>query len=163
MCTSTSSTYQEFALNSPLISSVSPLSPIGFNKDRQISSTNPITVSKSGSVQSTVFFPAFYQVMELNLVTTQPTTIFNARIGDDKTMLDASLVSSTAGSYEYVIDVPTALMQPTNKITVVVFAPKTTNITAFTIKACTGTDLSLTKGTLVIEEGNQVVLIVPFP
>jgi hypothetical protein len=134
-----------FSLDSPLISSVSSGS-IYFTKGRQISPTNPITLPNGTSIQATIFFPQGYQVMQLTLTTSEPINSFIARIGTINTVLNASLVSTDNGSYEYVIVVPPALTQPVTKVAVVITILQTTNITGFTIEACTGNNLIVMKG-----------------
>ncbi len=141
MCTNASSTYQVFSLDSPLISSVSPASS-NFTKGRQISPTNPITLPVGKSIQSTITFAQGYQVMQLNLVTSEPVTFFKVRIGTNTTVLTASLVSTANGSYQYVVIVPPALTQPVTQVAVVISISQTTNITGFTLEACTGNSLS---------------------
>lgn len=138
MCSNASSNYEAFSLDSPLIFAVSPAVRTDFTKGREISPTNPITIASKNTIQSTIFFPTGYQVMEVNLVTQQPVRTFNIVIGENKTTLDASLVSSTDGSYQYVVTIPSELIQPTKKITVIIFTSEVTNVTSFTIKACIG-------------------------
>jgi hypothetical protein len=131
-----------FSLDSPLISTVSSgLSD--FTKGRQISPTNPITLPGVKSIQPIIYFPQAYQIMEFSLVTVQNIPFFKAIIGTNPTVLTASLVSTSNGSNEYVITVPPALIQPAKKLTVFIATSETTNITAFTIKACTGNSLFL--------------------
>ena len=138
VCSNTSSNYEAFSLDSPLISSISPTGRFNFTKGREISVTNPITIPSQNTIQSIIVFPTGYQVMEVILVTQQPLQTFNVRIGDDKTTLDASVVSSITGSFEYVVTIPPELIQPTEQITIIVFTSVITDITSFTIKACTG-------------------------
>ncbi len=144
MCTNASSTYQVFSLDSPLISSVSPPSS-DFTKGRQISPTNPITLSAGKSTQANaiIYFFQRYQVMELSLITLQTINSFRVLIGTNTTVLTASLVSTTDGSYQYVITVPPALTQPAKRVAAVISISETTNITGFTIKACTGNSFFL--------------------
>jgi hypothetical protein len=142
VCTNASSTYQVFSLDSPLISSVSPASS-NFTQGRQISPTNPITLPVGKSIQSTITFAQTYQVMQLNLVTSEPVTFFKVRIGTNTTVLNASLVSTANGSYQYVVIVPPALTQPVTQVAIVISISQTTNITGFTIDACTGNSFVL--------------------
>lgn len=81
--------------------------------------------------------------MEVIVITTGPLASVNVRIGDKRGTLDATLVSKTPGRYEYVVFVASESAEPTKKITVAIFASEATNITSFTIKACTGNVLLL--------------------
>ena len=144
MCSSSSSSYQAFSLDSPLISTVSAGSS-NFTKGRTVSPTNPITIPGGRPIQPIIYFPVPYQVMELTVVTVQKITYVKILIGNTATLLTASVSVNSDGSNQYVVTVPPELVQPASKITVFISNVDTTNVIGFTIKACTGNIFSFFK------------------
>ncbi len=136
-----------FSLDSPLITFVSPAAS-NFTQGREISPTNPITLTVGNSIQSTIHFLAAYQIKQLNLITSKPINSFNASIGTNPTVLTATLNSTANGSYKYVIVIPPALDQRVTQIAVVITISQTTNITGFTIEACTCNNMLLMNETI---------------
>ncbi len=138
MCTNTSSTYQAFLLNSPLISSVSSPQISNFSNNPQISSTNPLAIPEQKVIQLDIYFPSPYQVMEIHLQTTNILNYFLGRTGDSKPQLTGVIISSSDVFVEYLITVVLSSTQPTNELSLTIYTAQATNITLLTIIACTG-------------------------
>lgn len=125
-------------MNSSLIASITSNSQLPeFYKGREISSTHPIEITGGTLAQPTITFPSTYQVMEVYLRSTRKIRYFFVRTGPTRPVINYTLISSTDNSYEYLITVP-PLVQATDSIFPVISPEETANITAFTIKACTG-------------------------
>ena len=146
MCTNTSSTYQTFSLASPLILSVSSPQVSDFSNHREISSTNPITITGTRNVQFTIYFPSEYQIMEVHLSTTEKLQYFSGRTSEEKPPTNAVITSSSTNEiFDYAITIVSSSTQSTKQLSLTIVTSKTTSITSLTIMACTGKILSIMK------------------
>ena len=137
-------TYQQFSTDSPLISMING-TPSNFTKGRVISPSNPVTLPLQSAISLTVSFTTPLQVMELVLVTRHPITAFRTTIGNDTTQLASPAMVVGVAWYIYVITVPPQLTTPADRVTITIELLQQTNVIGFTIKACTGKSLSLTR------------------
>ncbi len=138
MCSNKSPTYQEFSLDSPLISSISNSLPSNFRIGRAISLGDPIVLQKGKYIQVTLYFPSSYQILEVYLNSTQNLKYFFARTGASKLALTSTLLSSNGQFYEYLVTINSSTTPATDRLIMIIVADQTTYITACTIKACTG-------------------------
>lgn len=106
---------------------------------REISSTNPLQLNASKPVQLYIHFPIQYQVMEVTVVSTVKLAEIYLRIEQNLPYMSGVLVPSTSGPYfEYVMTVVPPSTIPANHAYVTMLPRQAANITALTIKACTG-------------------------
>jgi len=138
VCSNKSPTYQEFSLDSPLISSISSSLPSNFTIGREISPSDPLVLQKGKYIQATLYFPSSYKILEVYLNSTQSIKYFFARTGASKPALTSTLLSSNGRFYEYLVTINSSTTQGTDRLTIIIVADQATYITACTIKACTG-------------------------
>lgn len=139
VCTKASPNYRSFSLNSPLVLSVAS-SPIpDFSTTREISQSNPITITGAKGVTVIVYFLYPYQVMEIRMKTSNKLAYFFARLEDQVAQINGVLVSSPSDTYfEYLITFVPPSNHPTKQVSLTIVTSKTTDITSLAITACTG-------------------------
>lgn len=138
VCSNTSSTYQAFSLNSPLIISVTSNSQLpAFQQGREVSPTNPIEIPGGTIAQPIITFSSTFQLMEVTLQITKKVRYFYIRSGATRPTVNYTSTSITNQYYDYLITVPPS-SQSTTTVFLVISTEETANITGFTIKACTG-------------------------
>ncbi len=138
MCTKTSSTYQEFSLDSPLISSILSSQSSDFTLGRKVSPSDPIALKKGKYIQATFYFASTYKMMEIHLNSTQQLKYFFCRTGQSKPALASTLLSSNGLFYEYLITINSSTTEATDRLIIIIASDETTYITACTLMACTG-------------------------
>jgi len=138
VCTKTSSSYQEFSLDSPLISSILSSQSSDFTLGRKVSPSDPIALQKGKYIQATLYFASTYKMMEIRLNSTQQLKYFFCRTGQSKPALASTLLSSNGLFYEYLITINASTTQATDRLIIIIVSDETTYITACTLTACIG-------------------------
>ncbi|CAF4315381.1 unnamed protein product [Rotaria sp. Silwood2] len=137
VCTNTSLTYKAFPLNSPLVLSVSSPQIQDISHDREISSTNPITITGAKGVQITVYFPSPYQIMGVYLTATKKLQYLFGHTREQNPQINAAIISSPGDKFfEYLITIVPPSTQPTRQLSLTIVTSGITDITSLTITAC---------------------------
>lgn len=136
VCSNTSSTYQSFSLNSPLISSIILTPQVNFTKNVPISSTNPLQIQTGNTLKITVNFPLKYQIMEIIFDTNRKIQNASTTTDQSTSPVNAQNIQSSSNTvFRYLTNaIPLAAQQ----FTITIVFTGYTNITSFTINACTG-------------------------
>ena len=139
MCTRESSSYQAFSLNSTYIASISASQVSNFSRYLAISPTNPITITTTKAVPITITLLSVYQVLEIQIKTTKNLFYFVGRTGQEKPQITAVPVSSSDGSYEYLLNITSASVQQTGEISLtIVGSTAPFDIISFIFGVCIG-------------------------